>query len=94
MCQYANVVELSVHFGSEIRGTSRVWYDPGQCVKAVDRTQSVVSKSKIASRRMDVIEVRQYCLGIGVGFVRFAEIYEAELASGAETAREPKKRTY
>jgi hypothetical protein len=56
-------------------------------VKAVDRTQSVVSKSK-----MNVIDVRQDCLGIG--FMRFAEIYEAELASGAETAREPKKRTY
>jgi hypothetical protein len=92
MCQYANAVELSVHFGSEIGGTSRVWYDPGQCVKAVDRTQSVVSKSKIASQRMDVIDVRQDCLGIG--FMRFAEIYEAELPSGAETAREPKKRTY
>jgi hypothetical protein len=26
--------------------------------------------------------------------VWFAEIYEAELASGAETARKPKKRTY
>jgi hypothetical protein len=66
----------------------------GDVGKGMNRTQSVVSKSEVASRRMDVIEVRQYCLGIGVGFVRFAEIYEAELASGAETARKSMKRTY
>lgn len=59
--------------------------------KAMNRSQSVISKCELGLRRMDIVEVRQYCRGIGVEFPRFAEIYEANIAAGAVLR---KKRTY
>jgi transcriptional regulator with XRE-family HTH domain len=61
--------------------------------KAMNRNQSIVSKSERGARRMDIIEVRLYCKGIGIDFLRFAELLEAELAAGSSAARK-KKRTY
>ncbi len=65
----------------------------GDVAKAMSRTQSVVSKCELGLRRMDVVETRQYCRGIGVAFTRFAEIYEANIASSASATRK-KNRTY
>lgn len=59
--------------------------------KAMNRSQSVISKCELGLRRLDVVEVRQYCRGIGIGFPRFAQIYEANVVAGAVVR---KKRTY
>lgn len=61
--------------------------------KAMKWPQSVVSKCEVGRRRMDIVEVRQYCGGIGIEFPRFAVIYEANLASSIKGSR-IKNRTY
>jgi hypothetical protein len=65
----------------------------GDVAKAMCRTQSVVSKCELGLRRMDIVEIHQYCRGIDIAFTRFAEIYEANIASSASTARK-RNRTY
>ncbi|WP_390891618.1 hypothetical protein [Edaphobacter flagellatus] len=57
----------------------------------MNRSQSVVSKCELGLRRIDIVEVRQYCRAIGVKFPRFAEIYEANIVAGTVVR---KKRTY
>jgi transcriptional regulator with XRE-family HTH domain len=52
--------------------------------KAMNRTQSVISKSELGARRLDFIEVRQYCLGLGLNMAQFIEVIEKELASSPE----------
>ena len=53
----------------------------GDVAKFLKRTQSVVSKCERGERRLDVIELRAYCRGIGMEFQEFANILESELAS-------------
>lgn len=55
--------------------------------KAMNRTQSVVSKSELGARRLDFVEVRQYCLGIGLELSHFLKIYEGELALSADSRK-------
>jgi transcriptional regulator with XRE-family HTH domain len=62
--------------------------------KAMGYPQSVVSKCEIGRRRIDPVELRRYCIGIGIDFPRFAVIYEANLASGISGIRIKKKRKY
>jgi transcriptional regulator with XRE-family HTH domain len=47
--------------------------------KVMGRDQSVVSKCERGERRLDIIETRVYCKGIGMEFDRFIKILEAEI---------------
>jgi transcriptional regulator with XRE-family HTH domain len=51
-----------------------------EVAKSLKRTQSVVSKCERGERRLDVIELRAYCNGIGIDFQEFAKILESDLA--------------
>jgi predicted transcriptional regulator len=44
------------------------------------RDQSVVSKCERGERRIDVIELRDYCLAIGIELRAFVEALEKEIA--------------
>jgi transcriptional regulator with XRE-family HTH domain len=62
--------------------------------KAMGYPQTVISKCERGRRRIDPVELRRYCIAIGIDFPRFALIYEDNLASGISGARIKKKRTY
>ena len=47
------------------------------------RDQSVVSKCERGERRIDVIELRDYCLAIGIRLGSFIEILESDIAEAA-----------
>lgn len=54
------------------------------------RDQSVVSKCERGERRIDVIELRDYCMAIGVRLGGFIEVLETDIAE-ATTAKASKR---
>lgn len=48
----------------------------------LERTQTFVSKVERGDRRLDAVELRWFCLAIGISFVKFVEHFEAELRRG------------
>ena len=51
---------------------------------ALNETQSFVSKCERGERRIDIIELRQFCSVIDVSLVEFAERLEYEIQRGQE----------
>ncbi|QYK52898.1 MAG: helix-turn-helix transcriptional regulator [Fimbriimonadaceae bacterium] len=43
-------------------------------------TQSALSKWERGERRMDVVEVRKYCICLEADFVQFITLFESQLA--------------
>lgn len=44
------------------------------------QTQSFVSKCERGERRLDIIEVRKFCLAIGIDLKRFATVLDSALS--------------
>lgn len=53
------------------------------------RNQTYVSNVELAIRRLDVVELRDYCAALGIGLVDLVEQWEA----GLEPAPKPKRRS-
>lgn len=52
------------------------------------RSQSYVGKCELGERRMDVVQLRDFCRAIGISFLGFIQRYEALLeALEQETAK-------
>lgn len=49
---------------------------------ALEETQSFVSKCEHGERRIDIIELRQFCQVIGISLVEFAAKLEGEIQQG------------
>ncbi|MGB3638730.1 MAG: helix-turn-helix transcriptional regulator [Rivularia sp. (in: cyanobacteria)] len=50
--------------------------------KAVGETQSFISKCERGERRIDVVELRHFCLGIGITLTEFVQKFEEALVRG------------
>jgi transcriptional regulator with XRE-family HTH domain len=48
-----------------------------ELAKNLKQTQSYVSKCERGERRLDLVETRWYCQGIGIAFSEFAAKYDA-----------------
>ncbi|MBK8793929.1 MAG: helix-turn-helix transcriptional regulator [Holophaga sp.] len=53
-----------------------------QIATRLETTQSIVSKSERGERRLDVLELRRWCIGLGVPFADFMVEFELALAKG------------
>ncbi len=51
-----------------------------QLALRLGQSQSFISKCERGERRIDVIELRAFCLAIGVSFPTFVQLLEDELA--------------
>lgn len=51
-----------------------------ELAERLEQTQSFVSKCERGERRIDVIELRQFCLALGVSFSQFAKQLDSALA--------------
>jgi transcriptional regulator with XRE-family HTH domain len=47
--------------------------------RRLGQTQSFVSKCERGERRLDLVEVREFCKAIGVSFARFAAEFDKEV---------------
>lgn len=50
--------------------------------QAVGETQSFISKCERGERRIDVVELRHLCLGIGIPLTEFIQKFEEALVRG------------
>lgn len=51
----------------------------GDVAEALDETQSFISKCERGERRIDVIELRQFCQVIGISLPEFSQLLEEAL---------------
>lgn len=51
-----------------------------QVAKRLGESQAFVSKCERGERRVDVIELRRYCLAVGVSLKQFISAFERKLA--------------
>jgi len=75
--EYASILEL-LHQVRKREGVSQV-----ELARRLNRTQAWVSKSELGERRLDLLEVRDISLALGLPFVDFV----AELEEALEHAR-------
>jgi transcriptional regulator with XRE-family HTH domain len=54
-------------------------------MKRLGLDQSSISRIETGDRRLDLIELRNYCIAIGIGFPAFARRLERVLTQGKET---------
>lgn len=66
--------EVFLHCLKEAR--KKVGLTQVELAERLGQTQSFVSKAERGERRLDVVEVRAYCKGIGVPFLTFLEEFE------------------
>jgi transcriptional regulator with XRE-family HTH domain len=50
-----------------------------ELAKLLDATQSFVSKSERGERRIDILELHQWCRALGISFTRFCEAYDRSI---------------
>lgn len=50
--------------------------------KRLGRSQSYVGKCELGERRLDVVQLRDFCAALGVPFLDFVRRFEEEVASG------------
>ncbi|MEA5598073.1 helix-turn-helix transcriptional regulator [Rivularia sp. UHCC 0363] len=48
----------------------------------IGETQSFISKCERGERRIDIVELRHFCLGMGITLGEFAQEFEAALMRG------------
>lgn len=58
-----------------------------ELAKKIDETQSYVSKVERGERRIDLIQLRFFCMALGVGLGRFVETFEDAVRRGRPTGR-------
>ncbi len=63
-----------------------------ELAKRLRQTQSYVSRSERGERRLDLVETRWYCQGIGISLAQFSEKFEAAILSAAEAKRSARRR--
>lgn len=51
----------------------------------LDQTQSFVSKCERGERRLDIVEVRAFCVALGVPFASFASEFDRALDGACRT---------
>jgi transcriptional regulator with XRE-family HTH domain len=51
-----------------------------QLASRLGQTQSFVSKCERGERRLDLVEVREFCKAIGVSFARFAADFDRNVS--------------
>ena len=56
----------------------------------IGETQSFVSKCELGGRRLDLLEIREFCRAIDVPFVEFVQEVEAALARLPPDERRPR----
>lgn len=61
----------------EVRKNAQVTQE--ELAEKLGTTQTVISKCERGERRVDAIELRAWCLALGVGFEEFASRLEAAL---------------
>ena len=52
-----------------------------ELAERLDQTQSFVSKCERGERRLDIVEVRAFCIALGVSFRAFVAEFDQELAT-------------
>ncbi len=52
-----------------------------QLAERLGQTQTFVSKCERGERRLDVVEVRAFCLALGESFPAFVAAFDAEVAA-------------
>ena len=52
-----------------------------QLAERLGQTQTFVSKCERGERRMDLVEVRAFCLALGESFPAFVAAFDAEVAA-------------
>ena len=52
-----------------------------ELAKRLKQTQTYVSKCERGERRLDLVETRWYCQGVGITFSEFAAKYDAAIES-------------
>lgn len=57
-----------------------------QLGERLGQAQAIISKCERGERRLDVVELRAYCIALGISHLRLLEQLEQELA-GTETTR-------
>lgn len=63
-----------------------------EVAEALDRPQTYVSAIEVGQRGIDLLQVRELCELYGLGFPKFAELFEARLKSKESTKRPPRRR--
>ncbi len=53
-----------------------------QLAERLGQTQSFVSKCERGERRLDLVEVRAFCIAMGVSFASFVAEFEGEVREG------------
>lgn len=71
-----------LHQARKDAGVSQV-----ELAKRLKQTQTYVSKCERGERRLDLVETRWYCLGIGLSVAEFAEKFDAAVLSAAAAKR-------
>jgi transcriptional regulator with XRE-family HTH domain len=62
--------------------------------KRLGQPQAIVSKCERGERRMDVIELRQYCAALGLSYLKFLRQLENDLEGLGSNAELPKRRPF
>ena len=52
----------------------------GELAERLGQTQSWVSKVERGERRLDLVELREFCAGMGVSFVEFVAEFDKQAA--------------
>ena len=63
-----------------------------ELARRLKQTQSYVSRCERGERRLDLVETRWYCEGIGLPLTKFAEKFEAAILSAVEAKRAVQRR--
>jgi transcriptional regulator with XRE-family HTH domain len=63
-----------------------------ELAKRLKQTQTYVSKCERGERRLDLVETRWYCQGIGITFADFAAKFDAAIQSAATSKRSAARR--
>ena len=63
-----------------------------ELAKRLKQTQTYVSKCERGERRLDLVETRWYCQGLGIAFAEFVAKFDAAIGSSSAAKRSAPRR--